>query len=86
MPNPDGVWEYNPEEGMIRRRVIAGSDTIGDIRISYYVPKEFIEGDICSVLGKVGPNGDLTELGELSRMIISSISSKKSFITKYFNK
>ena len=39
-----GVWEYDPEAALIRRRQVHGKDTIGDIRISYHVPKPYQNG------------------------------------------
>ena len=62
MPDPDGVWEYSPDEGMIRRRVVPGKDTIGDIRISYWVPKDLEVGRQCSILGWIDENGHIKKL------------------------
>jgi len=84
IPDSDGAWDYIPHEGMIRRRVVQGADTIGDIRISYYVPKEFKNGHSCSVLGKVGTDGSLIGLENLSRSITGSfITTKSDFINSF---
>ena len=39
-----GKWFYNPENGTLHRRKYKELDTIGDIRVTYYVPKDFRDG------------------------------------------
>ena len=40
-PDQFGVWEHCPDQGAIRRRKYAGKDTIGDLRLTYFVPEIF---------------------------------------------
>ena len=58
-PDRDGIWKYSPDEGMIRRQAVRGKDTIGDIRISYWVPKDLQVGHVCSVLGCINKKGHI---------------------------
>ena len=34
-----GDWSIDPENATIRRRKVVGKDTIGDIRVTFHVPK-----------------------------------------------
>ena len=34
----EGNWLFSPDEGIIRTRAVKNKDTIGDVRISYYIP------------------------------------------------
>ena len=44
VPDQNGNWIYEPDSGMIRQRQQPGKDTIGDVRVTFYVAKDFIDG------------------------------------------
>lgn len=44
VPEQNGNWIYEPESGMIRQRQQPGKDTIGDVRVTFHVAKDFIDG------------------------------------------
>ena len=47
-----GQWSYDPECATLRRRKVDGLDTIGDIRVTYYVPKGLQDGSQVTILGQ----------------------------------
>ena len=63
-PNPNGVWSFDADASMLRRRKVAGTDTIGDLRVTYEVPLGYESGNEVSVLGKV-VDGQIEKLPEL---------------------
>ena len=85
LKDDDSEWHYSPEDGMIRRRAVAGKDTIGDIRITYYRAKKYKQGISVSVLGKVSPSGELTPMPALSRCISAYIYGKKDFVNFFLS-
>ena len=47
-----GEWSYNPETATLTRRKFQGLDTIGDVRVTYFVPKGFQDGSQVTILGQ----------------------------------
>ena len=47
-----GAWSHDPENATLRRRKVEGKDTIGDIRVTFFVPKELKTGSKVAVLGQ----------------------------------
>mmetsp|Transcript_1519 Transcript_1519/g.2216 ORF Transcript_1519/g.2216 Transcript_1519/m.2216 type:complete len:110 (+) Transcript_1519:782-1111(+) len=78
-----GKWEFSPDEGLISRCASPGQDTIGDIRITYHVTKDFKEGSKVSVLGKLEDNGELRPFGDLKQCFSTPRVGKKDFIETY---
>ena len=47
-----GVWTHEPEKAILRRRKVEGLDTIGDLRVTFFVPKGFKSGSKVTILGQ----------------------------------
>ena len=47
-----GKWSYDPESATLTRRKFKELDTIGDIRVTYFVPKGFQDGSQVTLLGQ----------------------------------
>ena len=65
---------------MIRRRKIIDTDSIGDLRVSYYISKEFSTGAEVSVLGNVREDNEVMPLNDL-KCISSKKLSARDFIS-----
>ena len=65
---------------MIRRRKIIDTDSIGDLRVSYYISKEFSTGAEVSVLGNVREDNQVMPLNELKWCIATKKDSARDFL------
>ena len=64
-----GNWTYDPDTGIIRRRQEEGRDTIGDVRVTYHLSRDFADGKRVSVLGQIKQDGSLERLPQLQTCI-----------------
>ena len=66
---------------MVRRRKIMDKDSIGDLRVSYYISKEFSTGAEVSVLGNVREDNEVMPLNDLEFSISTKLDSARDFIS-----
>ena len=47
-----GIWSHDLENATIRCRKVEGKDTIGDLKITFFTPKEIKSGSKVTILGQ----------------------------------
>ena len=80
-----GVWSHEPDNATIRRRKVAGKDTIGDIKVTFFVPKGLKPGSKVTILGQE-EHKKVHKLKDLNTCIICTpVLNPKDMVNKIRN-